>query len=69
VKQQLVASVTRLCREQDIKVIGEGVETAEERQVLVELGCDLLQGFYIARPNQEFVDVPRLGVDPGSQDR
>jgi EAL domain-containing protein (putative c-di-GMP-specific phosphodiesterase class I) len=60
VKQKLVASITNLCREQQVQVIGEGVETVEEREVLVQLGCDLLQGFYIARPTLQFVDVPTI---------
>jgi EAL domain-containing protein (putative c-di-GMP-specific phosphodiesterase class I) len=57
-KQKLVESVTALCRAHDIKVIGEGVETAEERQVLCDLGCDLLQGFFIARPTLQFIEPP-----------
>jgi len=63
VKQKLVTSITELCRGQGIQVVGEGVETQEERQVLVELGCDLLQGFLIARPAGEFADVPLLRLD------
>jgi EAL domain-containing protein (putative c-di-GMP-specific phosphodiesterase class I) len=57
IKQRLVASITNLCREQQIQVIGEGVETPEEREVLVRLGCDLLQGYLIARPTLQFADV------------
>nr|MCR5638027.1 EAL domain-containing protein [Lachnospiraceae bacterium] len=30
--------------------IAEGVETKEELEVAVELGCDLVQGYYTARP-------------------
>lgn len=55
-KQRLIRSVTDLCREQGIMVIGEGVETDAEAQVLVDLGCDLLQGYLIAKPAQPFVD-------------
>jgi EAL domain-containing protein (putative c-di-GMP-specific phosphodiesterase class I) len=55
-KQRLVRSVTELCREQGTKVIGEGVETAAEAQVLVDLGCDYLQGYLIARPALPFCD-------------
>jgi EAL domain-containing protein (putative c-di-GMP-specific phosphodiesterase class I) len=55
-KQRLIRSVTQLCREQGTRVIGEGVETEAEAQALVELGCDLLQGYLIARPGPPFVD-------------
>lgn len=49
-KQRLVRSVTELCKDQGTKVIGEGVETEAEAKVLVDLGCDFLQGYLIARP-------------------
>jgi EAL domain-containing protein (putative c-di-GMP-specific phosphodiesterase class I) len=55
-KQRLVRSITELCREHDTKVIGEGVETEAEAKVLIELGCDLLQGYLIAKPALPFVD-------------
>ncbi len=55
-KQRLIKSVTDLCRDQGITVIGEGVETDAEAKVLVDLGCDLLQGYLIARPGLPFVD-------------
>lgn len=55
-KQRLIKSVTELCREQGITIIGEGVETEAEAKVLVELGCDLLQGYLIAKPALPFVD-------------
>jgi EAL domain-containing protein (putative c-di-GMP-specific phosphodiesterase class I) len=55
-KQRLIRSVTQLCREQGTQVIGEGVETEAEAQVLVDLGCDLLQGYLIAKPAPPFVD-------------
>ncbi|HET7501849.1 MAG TPA: EAL domain-containing protein [Kofleriaceae bacterium] len=55
-KQRLIRSVTQLCREQGTQVIGEGVETVAEAEVLVDLGCDLLQGYLIARPGPPFVD-------------
>ena len=57
VKQHLIRSVTELCREQGITVIGEGVETDAEAAVLVDAGCDLLQGYLIAKPALPFVDA------------
>jgi EAL domain-containing protein (putative c-di-GMP-specific phosphodiesterase class I) len=55
-KQRLVRSVIELCREQGTKVIGEGVETESESRVLVDLGCDLLQGYLLAKPAPPFCD-------------
>ena len=34
-------------------VLGEGVATKEEAEVLISLGVDLLQGFYLARPSYD----------------
>ncbi len=56
VKRRLVRSVVQLCRDQGIAVIGEGVETEPEADTLRELGCDLLQGYLIARPAPAFSD-------------
>ena len=33
-----------------LRVVGEGVETAEQAQVLRLQGCDLIQGFWVSRP-------------------
>lgn len=53
-KQKLIASLCVLCHELDILVVGEGVEGPEQRDALVELGCDLLQGYLFAKPAPEF---------------
>ena len=34
----------------DLTVVAEGVETLEQRDVVTELGVDVLQGFLLARP-------------------
>jgi EAL domain-containing protein (putative c-di-GMP-specific phosphodiesterase class I) len=53
-RQSIVRSMKKLCDELSMLVIAEGVETAEERDHLVELGCDLLQGYLFAKPQREF---------------
>jgi len=55
-KQRLVRSVIELCKTQGTQIIGEGVETEAEAKVLVDLGCDYLQGYLIARPAPPFCD-------------
>lgn len=53
-KQEFARAVAALCRDHDILVVGEGVETEAEAVTLRELGCDLLQGYFIARPGPDF---------------
>jgi EAL domain-containing protein (putative c-di-GMP-specific phosphodiesterase class I) len=55
-KQRLVRSIIELCREHGTKVVGEGVETEAEARTLIDLGCDLLQGYLLAKPALPFVD-------------
>jgi EAL domain-containing protein (putative c-di-GMP-specific phosphodiesterase class I) len=54
-KMRLVGAMIHACDDLGVKVIGEGVETAAERDALIELGCDLLQGYLFARPQVPFV--------------
>ena len=54
VKQRLVASLLALCTEMGIQVIAEGVETVEERDCVVGLGVDLLQGYLFSKPAPPF---------------
>ena len=54
-KQKLVRSMTSLCKELGIAVVAEGVETVGELECLLDLGCDLFQGYLIGRPSKPFV--------------
>jgi EAL domain-containing protein (putative c-di-GMP-specific phosphodiesterase class I) len=56
VKQRLAASVIGVCRDSGVRVIGEGVETSTEAATLADLGCDYVQGYFIAKPGPAFVD-------------
>jgi len=57
VKQKLVASMTQVCKELGMLVVAEGVECIEERDVLIAMGCDLLQGYHFAKPGKAFPPV------------
>ena len=46
----LAATVVGLGKALDLTVVAEGVETREQREVVTELGVDVLQGFLLARP-------------------
>jgi EAL domain-containing protein (putative c-di-GMP-specific phosphodiesterase class I) len=49
-KRKMLDSLVRLCSDLGVLTVAEGVETAGERDVLVDLGCDYVQGFFFGRP-------------------
>jgi diguanylate cyclase (GGDEF)-like protein/PAS domain S-box-containing protein len=48
--RSIVEAMVGLARGVGLLVTAEGIETAQEAEVLRELGCDHLQGFYFGRP-------------------
>jgi diguanylate cyclase (GGDEF)-like protein/PAS domain S-box-containing protein len=46
----LVATIIAMAKTLDMKVVAEGIETEKQYRLLSDLGCDLGQGFYMARP-------------------
>ncbi|WP_036177581.1 EAL domain-containing protein [Massilia sp. 9096] len=49
-KQIIVENIVRLCEKLGIVALAEGVETFDERDVLADMGIDLMQGYLFARP-------------------
>ncbi|MEO0371415.1 MAG: bifunctional diguanylate cyclase/phosphodiesterase [Pseudomonadota bacterium] len=47
---ELIESIVLLGARLGMKVTAEGIETKEQAQMLANLGCDHLQGFYFGRP-------------------
>ncbi|WGL52248.1 EAL domain-containing protein [Nocardioides sp. BP30] len=50
VDTEIVAAVIRLAAACGITAVAEGVETVEQRALLEEMGCPLIQGFLISKP-------------------
>ncbi|THF69329.1 EAL domain-containing protein [Deinococcus sp. Arct2-2] len=46
----LVSALVHYAHELGIRVVAEGIETAQELQLVMELGADLAQGYYLGRP-------------------
>ena len=46
----IVSAIIQLAHNLGMTVISEGVETAEQHRQLIQLGCDLCQGFYFFAP-------------------
>ncbi|HVE71426.1 MAG TPA: EAL domain-containing protein [Thermoanaerobaculia bacterium] len=53
IKQDLVKMLVDLAGKINAKTIAEGIETQEEYEACRELGIDLLQGYYLAHPQEE----------------
>ncbi|QJE02503.1 EAL domain-containing protein [Massilia forsythiae] len=49
-KQIIVENIVSLCSKLNIVPLAEGVETFDERDFLLGIGIDLMQGFLFARP-------------------
>ena len=47
-----------------LHVVAEGVETAEQERILMEIGCDALQGFRYAKP----MPAKRLAIWAASEE-
>ena len=59
-KQMAVRGTIELARHTSTMVLAEGVETVEELRMLLDMGVDLIQGFYTGRPVHDPIDE----IDP-----
>ena len=48
--QTVIQDTVGMAKHLDMKIVAEGIETKEQVNFLQEIGCDLIQGFYYARP-------------------
>ncbi|MEB2301986.1 EAL domain-containing protein [Lysinibacillus xylanilyticus] len=48
--QKLMNGMVQLGKSMELKVVAEGVETAEQADILIAYGCDAIQGYYISKP-------------------
>jgi len=72
---EIVRTILTLGRNLGLKVVAEGVETAEQAEKLQKLGCQYAQGFHFSVPvtAQEATDIlaaqyrwPGRSIDPAS---
>lgn len=53
VKREFVGSILQIAKASRAQVIAEGIELTEELTVLTEMGVDLVQGYFISRPQEQ----------------
>jgi diguanylate cyclase (GGDEF)-like protein len=60
----IVTAIISMGRNLDLRVVAEGVETAEELEFLQAHQCDEAQGFYLSRPvrSQQFASLLANGI-------
>lgn len=46
----IVSTIIDVAHSMHISVVAQGIETAEQKHLLTSLGCDYLQGFFLAHP-------------------
>lgn len=47
----MITAIVQMSHSLDLKVVAEGVETAEQEAFLRGIGCDMAQGFWFGRPS------------------
>ena len=60
IKQDLLKLLVELAHKTNSKTIAEGIETEDEYEWCRRLGIDLMQGYYIAMPQEALVDEVTL---------
>lgn len=46
----LIESIASFCKGLNIRLVAEGIESESDQAILLELGCNIGQGYHIARP-------------------
>jgi len=49
-ERKLVRSIIEIAKNFDMNTVAEGVENHEQLQILQELGCEVIQGYYYSKP-------------------
>ena len=52
-EKNIIDYILNIAKELKLATIAEGVETKEQRDYLLEKGCDIIQGYYYAKPMPE----------------
>lgn len=50
-RKKLLTNIVSYCKNRDIKVIAEGIETKEEMDTVINFGVDYMQGYYLGKPD------------------
>lgn len=56
--QHVVNTIIQMAKRMALTIVAEGVETEQVQQTLIKFGCDIIQGYHIAKPmpQQAFIE-------------
>lgn len=57
VRAAIIEGVVLVAKRLGITIVAEGIETCDERDTLIDLGVELMQGYYFARPDTATLPV------------
>ena len=46
----IMKSITEMCRQMGVHTLAEGIETEDQYQFLIDIDCEMVQGFYFFKP-------------------
>lgn len=60
----IIKSIITLAENLELKVIAEGVESKNQQDFLLGLGCSLVQGYYYSKPlpSTDFIEFCKVGI-------
>ncbi len=61
---EICSAIIAIAHKLGLEVVAEGVETAAQRDFLIEQGCELLQGYFFTRPESIEEIIKRSGDGP-----
>jgi EAL domain-containing protein (putative c-di-GMP-specific phosphodiesterase class I) len=68
-KRLVVTAIANLAHVLGIRVVAEGVETELDLLGCREAGCDLVQGYFVARPTTDIAAFPEAYVNISTASR
>ncbi len=63
IRRDLVGKMISFAHNIGCQVVAEGIETRTQMNVVRDLGCHLMQGFYLARPAPEFLENVEISIN------
>lgn len=59
---KLLAGIIRMMNELELETVAEGVETQSQAEIIENLGCDYIQGYFYAKPESAEDALQRLSL-------